>query len=52
MNYFERIVSRKCLADNLAIRTVEQAFEIVRSYYPNKTAKPETVFMLEEILQR
>jgi hypothetical protein len=40
------------LSDHLGIETVAQAVEIVRSYYPNKSVKPETVFLLEEILRK
>lgn len=38
------------LSDHLGIKTVEQAIEIVQNYYPNKTVKPETIFLLEEII--
>ena len=40
------------LAERLRIKTVEEAAEIVRNYYPNKEIKPETVFLLEEILAK
>jgi len=38
------------LSDRLGIKTIQQAAEIVENYYPNKKIKPETVFLLEEIL--
>src|SRR5688572_25022122 len=40
------------LSDRLGIKTIEQAVEIVQNYYPNKKIKPETVFLLEEILTK
>jgi hypothetical protein len=40
------------LSEHLEIKTVEQAVEIVQNYYPNKEIKPETVFLLEEILAK
>lgn len=40
----------KFLSKHLRIEKVDEAVEIVRNYYPNKEIKPETVFLLEEIL--
>ncbi len=42
----------KFLVNNLQINSVEDALEIVRNYYPRKEIKAETVFLLEEILER
>ncbi|NOT48298.1 MAG: hypothetical protein HOP17_11185, partial [Acidobacteria bacterium] len=38
------------LSNHLRIKKVDEAVEIVRNYYPNKEIKPETLFLLEEIL--
>lgn len=40
------------LIEHLDVKTSEQAVAIVQNYYPNKTVKPETVFVLEEILSK
>lgn len=40
------------LISDLQIETVEQAVEIVQNYYPKKEIKPETRFLLEEILEK
>lgn len=37
------------LITDLQVKTVDEALEIVRNYYPNKEIKHETVFLLEEI---
>lgn len=36
----------------LKLDDVEQVTEIVRNYYPQKIVKPETIFLLEELLQK
>lgn len=40
------------LADHLKINDVAQVVDRVKDYYPHRSVKPETVFMLEEILGR
>ena len=39
------------LLDKLNLQTVEDALKIVENYYPNKIIKPETRFLLEELLK-
>ena len=39
------------LLDKLNLQTVEDALKIVKNYYPNKIIKPETRFLLEELLE-
>ena len=38
------------LLGKLNLQTVENALKIVKNYYPNKIVKPETRFLLEELL--
>jgi hypothetical protein len=40
------------LLSALELRDVEQVAAIVRNYYPHKNIKPETIFLLEELLQK
>jgi len=40
------------LLKELKLTERTQIAEIVRKYYPNKTIKPETEFLLEEILKK
>ncbi len=40
------------LLEKMDLQTVENVLEIVRNYYPNKIVKPETEFLLEELLER
>lgn len=40
------------LLRELQISELSQITEIVRKYYPNKIIKPETEFLLEELLQK
>jgi len=40
------------LLSALELKDVEQVTGIVRNYYPHKNIKPETVFLLEELLQK
>jgi hypothetical protein len=40
------------LLSHLELEDVEQVTEIVRNYYPRKNVKPETIFLLEELLQK
>ncbi len=40
------------LANELKFDKISQITEIVRKYYPNKIIKPETGFLLEEILKK
>ena len=40
------------LLKELNLNELTQITEIVRKYYPNKTIKPETEFLLEEILKK
>ena len=42
----------KFLSNELKLTDRTQIAEIVRKYYPNKIIKPETEFLLEEILQK
>ncbi len=42
----------KFLVEKLNLPTVESAIKIVGNYYPHKTVKPETVFLLEEIFEK
>lgn len=42
----------KFLVNKLEIQTVEDIIEIVGNYYPHKIIKPETLFLLEEILEK
>ncbi|CAN5650006.1 DUF6036 family nucleotidyltransferase [soil metagenome] len=42
----------KFLVRNLQIETVEEAVKLMRNYYPHKEIKPETIFLLEEILEK
>lgn len=42
----------KFLVKDLQIKTVEEAVKVVRNYYPHKAIKPETRFLLEEILEK
>ena len=42
----------KFLIADLQIKSVEDALEIVRNYYPHKEIKAETRFLLEEILEK
>ncbi len=39
------------LLDKLNLQMTENALKIVENYYPNKTVKPETRFLLEELLE-
>ena len=39
------------LLDKLNLQTIEDALKIVENYYPNKIIKPETRFLLEELLE-
>lgn len=39
------------LVDKLELKTVSEVLDLVANYYPNKTIKPETRFLLEEILE-
>ncbi len=39
------------LLDKLNLQTVEDALKIVKNYYPNKIIKPQTRFLLEELLK-
>lgn len=41
----------KFLVDRLNLQTVEAVLNLVANYYPNKNIKPETQFLLEEILE-
>jgi hypothetical protein len=41
----------KFLVDKLKLQTVEEAIGIVENYYPNKNIKPESRFLLEELLE-
>lgn len=40
------------LSKRLGIKNVDEAVRIVQNYYPSKEVKPETVFLLEEILAK
>lgn len=40
------------LLKNLRIETVEEVLKIVRNYYPKKEIKPETEFLIEELLEK
>lgn len=40
------------LLEKLRLKTVAEILETVANYYPNKQIKPETVFLLEELLER
>ena len=40
------------LLKELKLNEQTQIAEIMRKYYPNKTIKPETEFLLEEILKK
>ena len=42
----------KFLLAKLNLQTVESVLEIVKNYYPNKIVKPETGFLLEELLEK
>lgn len=48
----EDVSDIKFLLKELNLDEVGQITEIVRKYYPNKTIKPETGFLLEEILEQ
>jgi Nucleotidyltransferase of unknown function (DUF6036) len=41
----------KFLLDKLKLQTIEDALKIVENYYPRKTVKPETRFLLEELFE-
>ncbi len=40
------------LLKELKLNEQTQIAEIMQNYYPNKTIKPETEFLLEEILKK
>lgn len=40
------------LLRHLNLKAVEDVLKIVRAFYPQKVVKPETVFLLEELLER
>lgn len=40
------------LLEKLQFKTIAEVLETVANYYPNKQIKPETVFLLEELLER
>jgi Nucleotidyltransferase of unknown function (DUF6036) len=42
----------KFLVEELNLPTVQSAIQIAENYYPHKTVKPETVFLLEEIFEK
>lgn len=48
----EDIADIEFLLKELSLNKLSQITEIVRNYYPHKTIKSETVFLLEEILKR
>ncbi len=48
----EDVSDIKFLANELKISKISQIMEIVRKYYPHKIIKPETGFLLEEILKK
>lgn len=41
----------KFLVDKLQLQAVEEVLSIVENYYPHKNLKPETRFLLEELLE-
>lgn len=47
----EDISDIKFLIKHLALNEIAQIIETVQKYYPEKKVKPETIFMLEEILK-
>lgn len=48
----EDVSDIKFLVKELNLAELTQITEIVRNYYPHKIIKPETEFLLEEILQK
>jgi len=48
----EDVSDIKFLSNELKLSDFTQIAEIVRKYYPNKIIKPETEFLLEEILKK
>lgn len=48
----EDVSDIKFLMKELNLNQLTQITEIVRKYYPNKIIKPETEFLLEEILEK
>lgn len=40
------------LLDKLNLTATDEVLKVVREFYPQKTVKPETVFLLEELLER
>ena len=48
----EDVSDIKFLSNELKLSDCMQIAEIVRKYYPNKIIKPETEFLLEEILKK
>lgn len=40
------------LLKRLQLQSVDDALKIVKEFYPKKAVKPETVFLLEELLER
>ena len=40
------------LITRLQMKTIEEVLAIVSDFYPHKQVKPETVFLLEELLER
>jgi hypothetical protein len=48
----EDVADIEFLLKELNLNEILQITEIVRKYYPNKTIKPETTFLLEEIINR
>jgi len=48
----EDVSDIKYLSNELKLSDYAQIAEIVRKYYPNKIIKPETEFLLEEILKK
>ena len=48
----EDVADIEFLLKELNLNEIAQITEVVRRYYPNKTIKPETEFLLEEILKK
>ncbi|CAN5645331.1 DUF6036 family nucleotidyltransferase [soil metagenome] len=48
----EDVSDIKFLSNKLKLSELTQITEVVRKYYPNKAIKPETEFLLEEILKK
>lgn len=42
----------KFLLKHLEIKSVDDALNVVRKFYPKKEVKSETVFLLEELLEK